>query len=331
MCWKVVPIAGAKVSHSATSCWFVRLPHGKVASSPFLASGGMAYEFQVGDVSGKGLKRIARQQLRRLKSLLPDTTDATSGHHEARKCVKRLRSALMLARPVIGRAKWVRLDRRLAKVARALSGARDATVLAQLLDRLEREHGPAVIGKSGRRLRAELSARPMTLETPAELAAIETRLARIKAEVKALPLREFGIADALAGLEADYRAGRHALGRAFSTGSPEAFHELRKHVQRHWRHMHLFAAAWPAEMAARTELAKSLSEVLGEEHDFWLLAERLNDAHSGLARLCHQQQEVARISAQGLLLRLFAERPKALRKRIAAYWEAASEAVDAAP
>ena len=286
----------------------------------------MAYEFRVGDVTGKSLARIARKQLRRLRGLLIEPGDQASGHHEARKCVKRLRSLLMLLRPAAGKAQWVKLDRQLAKVARALSGPRDAMVLLQKLDLLERENGTTALGKAGERLRAELLAQRKSGKASAGLETVHLKISRLKTHLKLLPLKRMTMSDLLAGFEADYRAGRLAFAHAYAAGTPEAFHELRKHVQRHWRHMQLLTAGWPEEIAVRIDLAKALSELLGEEHDFSVLRQRLGaDDADGLSRLCHARQTALRASAHGKLALLFAERPKALRRRLAAYWEVAVE------
>jgi len=283
----------------------------------------MAYEFRIGEVSRKGLRRIARQQLRKLDQLLGDAADAGNGHHEARKCVKRLRALLALARPALGNGPWQKLDRQCSKVARALSGARDTAVLLQLIGQVEAERGTAALGRAGQRLRAKLDEQPKSIDTPAELKAIRQRLDQLGERLDRLPLKRFDTAAALDGLEQDYAGGREMVERAYASGKPEAFHKLRKHVQRHWRHMQLLAAAWPGEMGARNELAQMLSDGLGQERDYWLLREHLGKAGGPLGRLCAQEQEQLLASAHGFLQLLFAERPKALRERLAAYWAAA--------
>ena len=289
-----------------------------------LASGRMAYEFRLGEPPGKGLKRVARQQLRQLTELLGDEADAAAGHHEARKCVKRLRALMRLVRPALGKALSAKLDRHLAKAAGALSGARDTTVILRLLERLERDGGGAAIGPQGRRLHAKLMKRPQSVREPVDLAAIEVRIKQVGKLLKAAKLSHLESADMFAGLEAEYRAGRRAVARAIKAGSAEAFHQLRKHVQRHWRHMQVFAAVWPAEMAARIALAKELSDLLGDEHDFWLLREELGRNGGRLGRLCEARQKALRSTANGLLQLLFAERSGPLRERLAAYWAGAT-------
>ncbi len=51
----------------------------------------------------------------------------------------------------------------------------------------------------------------------------------------------------------------------------EDFHALRKSVQQHWRHMQLLSRAWPEALSARADEAKALSQLLGEDHDLYVL------------------------------------------------------------
>ena len=285
----------------------------------------MAYEFRIGDDPGKGLKRIARQQLRRLAEQLRDRADQANGHHEARKCIKRLRALMILARPAIGKAKWSGIDGRHAKVARRLSTARDTTVLLQTLDRLQKQHGAPALAGPGARLREALRSEIARPETEKLLADIVDKLDRLASRIKGMKLAHADFAPAWSGLEGDYRGARQALRQAYGDGKPDDFHLLRKHVQRHWRHMQLFATAWPAEMVARIALAKALSELLGEDHDLTMLRLRLKDdgGAKALDRLCRERQMQLRATASGGLALLLAERPKALRRRLNVYWRAA--------
>src|SRR6185437_13892719 len=73
------------------------------------------------------------------------------------------------------------------------------------------------------------------------------------------------------GLRQSYRGGRKALAKAFASGSAEDFHEWRKALQHHWRHMQLLTPCWPSELSARVEISRSLSQILGDDHDIAML------------------------------------------------------------
>ena len=178
----------------------------------------MAYEIRVGRTPGKGFKRVARQQLRRIVEMLEDIADAANGHHEARKCVKRLRALTILTRPAVGEARWAKIDRSFAKLAKALSGARDTTVILQLLDRLERDQA-GVLGDSGRKLRAKLRQRPRSGVSEVDLEALSRRTKRLGKSIDDLPSRGLKIGTLIRSLAADYHAGRQAYEHAYAEGT----------------------------------------------------------------------------------------------------------------
>ena len=291
----------------------------------------MAYTFEPGDISPAALRRIANQQLDRLGVRLGEPADIAAGHHEARKCLKRLRALLMLARPVLGCALWREADRQLRDIGRCLSGARDAEVLPQIFDRLTRDYGEAAYDSARLRLRKALAKRQIAdAITPGKLQLSE-RIDHFREQLMELPLDRFGTEISFASLAQDYRSGRAGVAKALASQDAEDLHDLRKHVQRHWRHMQVLSAGWPEEMRARLELAKALSERLGEDHDLWLLHCRLRDGAAGrqdakwvneIGGLCQDRQLTLRAEVARLASQLYAERPKHLRRRLAAYWAA---------
>ena len=294
----------------------------------------MAYEFRLGELKRKHLRRIAMQQLRKLRALLDDASDTALGHHQARRSIKRLRALLSLAMPLAGTKRWRKLDARLGEVARQLAGRRDAAVMLQVLKALGERHGAGSLGETGARLQEALQVRSRQAGHQVDLDLASRRLKKVQRGFKTLDLREFGRKSVFRQVASDYRAGRIALTRAYRKQHADDFHALRKMVQRHWRHMQLFALVWPQEMQVRVDRARELSDILGDDHDLWVLrltlrngvAEWLDPAAANiLDALCRKDQAELRAKAQPLLAQLFAERPTALRKRLSAYWGTASE------
>jgi hypothetical protein len=160
----------------------------------------------------------------------------------------------------------------------------------------------------------------------------QARLGDAKKRLARLRLPGEGFAVVGAGLEASYRKARGAFHTAYAEPTDEAFHEWRKGTQHHWRHMLLLSRAWPDCLSARVVEARSLSQILGDDHDLALLVAFL---HSPAARslgsekasiietIARKRQKELRVLAHPTGLRLFAERGKALHRRVATYWEAA--------
>jgi hypothetical protein len=132
------------------------------------------------------------------------------------------------------------------------------------------------------------------------------------------------------GLGASYEAARTRAFVPVASLSEEAYHEWRKYVQQHWRHMQLLSQAWPEELGARVVASRELSELLGQDHDLALLRDLLerDSARYGKERAVQETvklivseqgrlREIARPMAQ----RLFAEPTASFTQRMRRYWK----------
>jgi CHAD domain-containing protein len=138
--------------------------------------------------------------------------------------------------------------------------------------------------------------------------------------------------DSLArGLKRTYRRAREAMDAAYNDPASERFHDWRKRVKYHRYHLELLAAVWPRQVESRRKEVKALGEMLGDEHDLAVLeatlaADRESFSEAGaqlVSELAQRRRAELRAAMQPLGQRLFAERPKALARRYAAYWQAA--------
>ena len=85
--------------------------------------------------------------------------------------------------------------------------------------------------------------------------------------------------DALAeSLERTYARGRDAFARADRKPTTTNLHEWRKRVKDLWYQQRLLEDTWPGVMKAQAKEAKTLSKLLGEDHDLAVLSEHVDDA-----------------------------------------------------
>lgn len=297
----------------------------------------MPYRFELDETFADGLRRISAEQVQTIAGLLEAGKDAAKGVHEARKSLKRLRALLRLMRAGLDGEAYTRANHQLRDTARLLSGVRDAQAMLECIALLEAHHGRAGHNAILVALAAELRGakrgqdrRPSSVEpTPALAALAEAReqLAHLE------PIGE-GIETIAGSLERSYRGGRRAMGRALETGRDEDFHDWRKRVQHHWRHMQLLSRAWPDMMGARVAAAKELSEILGQGQDLSLVAGHIAKAGGRLGKagaieacldLCRRRQSELRALAEPLGRRLFSEKPAAFASSIARHWQTAAE------
>jgi CHAD domain-containing protein len=291
----------------------------------------MAYRFKLNESAGKALLRTGAEQFRCALESLRDA-DTTSGIHGTRKSIKRLRALLRLARPGLAKAEYQKLNATLRDAGRALSATRDRDVL--LVTMAELSAGSPDLQPTLRRISSTIAPAAETANTKPHTDVIRqarTLLQTAATEWETLELSD----DAFPTLAEGLARGLLDVGEAFEAtegGDEEAFHDLRKTVQRHRRHMRLVEAGWPAYFVARADEAKTISELLGKAQDLTLLLRHLGDdgpasvSQDALARLRETVKE-RRAALQDLARshtrRLLAEGPRAHARRATEYWTAA--------
>jgi CHAD domain-containing protein len=283
------------------------------------------------------LRRVALAELEYAQSALSAASDRHGGVHSARKCLKRLRALLALIRPGLPEPVFANLSEKLRSIALGLAPARDAHALIDAIDKLVADASSEPDMAPIHSLRGWLSKRRQAAERNLEgrAASEATRgLAELKPAFAGLAVYPDNFHSVAEGLRLRYRATRKAFGLAFATGTDKDFHDWRKGVQHHWRHMQLLAPCWPSELTARVEAARSLSQLLGDDHDIALLRQlvstptmvfgSLEDTALFLKR-CRRRQKALRREAKAQGERLFVERSRPFVERIEAYWLAVAE------
>jgi CHAD domain-containing protein len=296
----------------------------------------MVYRLKVNEPIARCASRVGLEQIEIAQERLARGHNLADAIHDTRRCLKRLRALLRLIRPALPDSTYTREANRLAGIGRLLADARDQHVMQQTLRKLgdRFEAPPKRIGRQLNKLMANGAgpnkARASSAGRRQALQALEharTFFARVEH-------RDVTIACLTAGLKRSYRRARRAFRDAYERPSDEAFHELRKTVQQHWRHMQLMSRCWPDVMSARASEAKEVSRLLGEDHDLHVLlafaTERGKAVLSAeelatLETMCRSLQAELRALARPRATRLFVEPASDLTGRIALYWQAARD------
>jgi CHAD domain-containing protein len=258
----------------------------------------------------------------------PDITDEVAVH-ELRKTFKRWRAILRLAGPAIGdEAEVLRIEAR--DLARQIASARDSRAALEAIDDL----GEDMLGLSARSI-ATMTERLSQIGASAEAASltpmlkarISEALARAANAIDRWPLDRFDSAEANRQLTATYRRVRDAMPEEWSTASPEHLHRLRQRVVEHRYQMELVDPLWPKLMRVWVSEAQRLRDRLGSHQDLAVL-QRMAEPHQPLAHwrsrltpLIAERQAAHVQTARRLAGRLFAEKPKAFRQRLASLWK----------
>jgi CHAD domain-containing protein len=281
-----------------------------------------------------GLERIAGEQLDRALGGLEDPkVHRHEAIHDARKCGKRLRALLRLARAGIGDDVYRRENAAIRDAAKDLSGLRDAEALLETFARLQASFADEVDWRRLVGVRRALVARRGQLADdgtlPRRIAGFGEELRAVRDRLPSWPLAGLDFDDLASGFERSYRRGRKAMRAIDADPSDERFHEWRKRTKYHRYHLELLRDLWPAQLKARRGEVRALGDLLGDEHDLSVLrmtvqaeSERFGDGTDRLLDLAQRQQAELRAQAWPLGLRLFAEPPKALVRRYRRYWQA---------
>lgn len=296
----------------------------------------MSYQLDPALPMSEALRRVAFAELELAHGALAAPPERHSGVHNARKCLKRLRSLLLLASPGMPEPAFAALYDRITAIARGLAAARDAQALIDASDKLERETGAGPGLGPLQSLRSWLHKRRHAAEQNLErsTAADAMRgLLELRPAFAGLVVYPDDFGATAKGLRRCYRATRKAFHHAIDTGRDEDLHEWRKGVQHHWRQMQLLVPCWPSELSARAEAAKSLSQLLGDDHDISLLGKIVStptmtfgspDETAAFLKRCRKRQRTLRKEARAEGERLFAERSRPFTNRIEVYWLLAS-------
>jgi CHAD domain-containing protein len=282
----------------------------------------MAYRLALGGDLAASLQGVAREQLEGAADRLASGEDPDAAIHDARKRIKKTRAALRLARPGLPKRRYRAENRALRDTARGLSGARDADVLVETVEKLHERFAGQVPASLFETLRHRLAERG---GGDTDVAAAADALRALAGGVDAWAVEGDVLVPAL---RQTYARGRAAFAVADRDPTAEHLHEWRKRVKDLWYQQKLVGEAWPSVLQAQADAAKALSKLLGDDHDLAVLASLL-DAEPGLADavdLVHELIDRRRAelldSVRALGRRVYAERPKAFARRVGRYLRA---------
>ncbi|MET0545452.1 MAG: CHAD domain-containing protein [Caulobacterales bacterium] len=292
----------------------------------------MPYRFRLKEPLDDGAQRIAREQLERAIKAFEDGAPTDLAIHGARRRLKKVRALLRLIRPGLGGKTYKHWNSDLRDTGVLFSDARDAIVMAAAADSLA-EKAPARAKQAIAAVQRLMVAAQVQAGPDERNNAVSAGIERIRAaasDVENLRCGGLSIQDLGEGAAMGLEQSKDAFAHAFKAEDDESFHEWRKSVQRHWRHMQLLHAAWPEFFDVRANLAQDIARLLGDDHDLSILktfaAERigagLTEKQAGVVfDFAQKRQDKLRAKAKVLGGALLAATPKALAQETEAYWE----------
>jgi CHAD domain-containing protein len=251
--------------------------------------------------------------------------------HETRKAIKRMRALARLLRHELGEEEFGCVNASLRNAGARLARARDADVRLETLTGLTERHPKALalegIAKLSRQLEREREQTGRPSEG-VEVLAVLGDIASMRDELARWSLVDHDFSALAPGLQRIYREGRHRHARVKHGHARDAqdMHEWRKRVKSLYYALDMLGAKHAKGARRARRDADRLGDLLGEEHDLWMLCayvERHPDAFGGdygareelLARI---ERRRARLHKRALDLgaRLYKRKPGAFTRRM---------------
>jgi CHAD domain-containing protein len=291
----------------------------------------MGFRLKLREPLPVGLKRVFREQIESALELCRHPAKQRGVTvHEVRKHLKKLRAAMRLAIPEVGKNRHTREDRCVRKIGRLVSDLRDAQVRLQTLIQLRDDTAKGPEDSPFPRLEELLS-----LERESFSAAFAgwqkqaiPQLERVEARLLKWPLDGLTWKQVCGAVAKIYKRGQRGLARTIDDPDPEDFHAWRKRVKDLWYQLRILQ---PLNRVVLTEMAHDaevLGELLGREHDLHFLWARLEkessdealcDELAQLEKLIRKRGKRLRTNALELGRRFYAEPAKAFAKRISIF------------
>jgi CHAD domain-containing protein len=279
---------------------------------------------------GPALRAIAANILAKARVVLtdPELTNQTAVH-DFRRAMKQWRALMRLLEPFIADADSWRREAR--DHARSLAHARDGAAALNAFDGLADKGIVALSPRSNATVRGRIEAlrgnEEQAVLTPALRDTILAWLDAAAAAVEQWPLDPFDFSAIAAQLADSYRNARRRIPTDWALADAVDLHALRQRVVELRYQMELVEPLWPRFGRMWTEEAERLRERLGRCQDLEVL-KRFTAPHQPLARwrsrltpACAERSAALAQRAARIAHRLFAEKPKAFRRRLEALWE----------
>ncbi len=302
------------------------------ASPPGACSGGFPYRLKRKETVSDGTRRIACGQIERALRQLEEGGAADDAViHGVRKDLKKLRAVLRLVRAGLGEEFFVAQNKRFRDAGRLLSDARDAEVKLATLAALIERFGSELPQPQVEAWRLELEGERERVKegsssgSRSQMHKAKELIAAGGVDCAEWPLEGDGWRQLEAGLLRSYREAGKAMYRARSSRAAGDVHQWRKRSKDLWYQLRLLRGIWKPVMGELADQNHQLVDLLGDHHDLTLLMEDLQgrpgiSKRRRIGELIERRQGELLGGALALGALLFAEKPKAFRRRLRVYW-----------
>jgi CHAD domain-containing protein len=294
-----------------------------------------AYHWKAGESVSEGLQRIVCEELGlAIWQLSKNSAHLDESVHEARKSLKKTRSALRLMQGCLG-PEYDQESAALRDAGLQLSPLRDAQALIEIFDELDETYrkklGQLNLTPVRDGLLAGKQALSRAFRQEHAAAKVVAGLSEVVAHVEKWRPKSCDHRVLSAGFAKTIRQNRKARDAAYASPNAENFHEWRKRCKDLRYHLSLISKAWPPVLEGYEAAAKELENRLGDDHNLAVLHDTIL-AHAqdfgkeadtrALLKIAKQHETQLRSEAKFLATRLYTDSPEQWRKRLDSCWHA---------
>ena len=284
----------------------------------------MSFQWSRNDVTvGDGFLRIAREQIGKAIAGAENNAESPERRvNEAIRRCKKLRALFRLVRPDF--SAYDTENAFVRDASRGLAAARDTRVIQNTyIELMAWARRPvAAPANDGNNSTPEGEAEALQ-HFAGQMRELDQRSSQWR-------LDKIDLETLATGLRHTYRSGRETRRDAEHRRTDEAFHEWRKYAKYHWNQLGLLESCAEEILPSAHKCAGDLAEQLGLHHDLSVLQDLLNTSPDELGpdievafavdaadrRQAEIEHRIATLGRQ-----VFAEKPRALKARFAAYLE----------
>jgi len=266
----------------------------------------MAYHFKLSEAPAVAVRRVCCECIgEALKRL--EKPNHPAAIHTARKEIKKLRAIFNLVRQEIGRGAHRKNNATLREAATHLAVPRDARVMFKAFEKLSGQPAKQ-FGDMAAKLKRHSQREARQFRKSDLVARAKKLLRKTNRRIGRLKIKATGWTVLEPGWKEGYELGRKACDLARRDPDPEHLHEWRKRVKQLWYYFRLLG---PGRHTVMEDL-QSLGELLGDEHDLFLLQQfvavhgrGLSWEETALNRLIATRRKELRLAALKLGSRLY--------------------------
>jgi CHAD domain-containing protein len=248
--------------------------------------------------------------------------------HEARKTIKRMRALARLLRHQLGEPEFGRVNDSLRITAQRLAGARDAEVRLATLHALAKRHPKALAPARIRPLSERLESERGEVIEPSDRDQVLADIATMRIELAHWKIIERDFEALAPGLRRIYREGRQRaqLVKRGHARDAQDLHDWRKRVKSLYYVLDMLGGSDSIGARGATRRADRLGDLLGDEHDLWMLRAYLeqhpnvfegdNATRDALLKRIERRRKRLRERALELGARLYRRKPSSFTRHM---------------